>query len=326
MSTEAVPLVGRRPARPLAWIAGVLVLISMSALPLAGPYALGLATEVLIFAIFAMSLNLLVGFTGLFSFGHAAFFGIGAYTVVILDAQFGISPWIGLIGGVSLAVVAAAVIGRLSVRVGGIAFLLLTMAFAQLVYSVSLRWRDVTGGSDGLSAVQSPGILNFSLADRVVNYYFTLAIFVACFTALHRILTSQLGHSFLGVRENEPRMRAIGFDVERVKLQSFVIAGAFAGLAGGLYAFYNAFVSSDALHWSLSGDALIMVILGGVGTLAGPVVGAALFLLAKNFISSYSDYWMLAIGVIFVACVMFFRDGIYGTLRNKLVGRGTSGE
>ena len=152
-------------------------------------------------------------------------------------------------------------------------------------------------------------------------YFTMLAFLIACFAALRRLLDAPLGHVFVGIRENEPRMLAIGYPTRAYKLLAFVIAGAFAGLAGGLYAIFNSFISPDAVHWTASGDILIMTMLGGAGTLIGPAIGAGIFLLMKNVVSSYSDHWLAIIGIIFVCCVLFFPGGIWGTLRETRLWR-----
>ncbi len=297
-----------------AWtpLAGILILLA--ALPLyAGPYFNNLLVEVLIFGILAMSLDLLLGYTGLMSFGHAAFFGLGAYVTVILGTTYGLDGWTGMAAGVGAAALAAAVIGSFCTRVNGIPFLMLTMAFSQLLYSLSLKWREVTGGSDGIGGLARPTLFGRSLIDPHLFYYVVLAVFVVAFFAMHRLIASPLGHVFVGIRENEQRMLAIGYPTRRYKIIAFTIAGSFAGLSGGLYALFNGFISPDSLYWTASGDVLIMVVLGGAGTLTGPVLGSAIFMLMKNIVSNYTDHWMLIIGAVFVACVMFFRRGAYGS-------------
>ena len=303
----------RALARALPWLA---CLAALAALPWLGSnYFIQVGSEILIFAIFAMSLDIVLGYTGLLSFGHAAFFGLGAYTLVLLAAQFDIPPWPGLAAGVIVAAAGAALIGFFCVRVSGIPFLMLTMAFAQLLFSVALRWRDVTGGTDGMAGPDRPSIAGYSLDDSTTMYYVVLAAFALSFAAMRRLLASPLGHGFIGIRENEARMRAIGYPTRRCKLIAFTIGGAFAGLAGGLYAIFNAFISPDSVHWSASGDVLIMVTLGGAGTLIGPVIGTATFLLLKYLVSAESQHWLLIVGLVFIACVMFFPRGIWGTAR-----------
>ena len=293
-------------------LAAVLALV-----PLSGGYVTGLAAEVLVFAIFAMSLDLLIGYTGLLSFGHAAFFGLSAYTVVTLGVHLGVNGWWGFFAGIVVSAIGAAIIGFFCIRVSGIPFLMLTMAFSQLLFSVSVKWRDVTGGTDGLSGFRRPSLFGMSLDDRTTQYYVVLVGFLLVFWFLKRLIRSPLGSIFIGIRENEARMRAIGYPVQRFKLISFVIAGAIAGVGGSLYAFFNAFVSSDILHWALSGDAIIMVILGGTGTIVGPVIGTGIFLLLKNFVSSHHEYWMLWVGIVFILCVMFMREGVWGLIVKK---------
>lgn len=300
--------------RFLAW---TIFLVVLALVPLTGDYATGLVCEVLIFAIFAMSLDLLIGYTGLLSFGHAAFFGASAYTVAILGVHLGISAWIGFLAGIVISAVLAAVIGFFSIRVTGIPFLMLTMAFAQLLMSTAITWRSVTGGTDGLSGLRRPSLFGWSLDDRAVQYYVIAIGFVLVLWFLRRLIASPLGSIFIGIRENEQRMRAAGYPVQRFKLIAFTIAGALAGVGGGLYALQNAYVSSDILHWSLSGDAIIMVILGGTGTIVGPAIGAGIFLMLKHVVSSHTDYWALCVGIIFIFIVMLLPQGIWGWLRQR---------
>ena len=307
-----------RPTTAQTRIAELGTLFVLSLLPLAmSDYPRALASEIFIFAIFAMSLDLIFGFTGLMSLGHAAFFGLGAYAVAILGAQFGLNPWLGVVAGVALAGCGSALIGFFCVRASGIPFLMLTLALSQLVYSVALKWRGVTGGSDGIALAEKPSFFGFDLSHSLVMYFMALSFFAAVYWGLRRLLNAPLGHAFIGIRENEERMAAIGYSTRAYKLLSFTIAGAIAGLAGGLYAIFNGFISSDAVYWTASGDILIMTMLGGAGTLIGPAVGAAAFLLMKNVVSSYSEHWLAVIGITFICCVMFFPGGIWraGQLR-----------
>jgi branched-chain amino acid transport system permease protein len=306
-----------RPATMQTRAASLAALAVLIVLPfLIGDYPRALVSEIFIFAIFAMSLDLLLGFTGLMSLGHAAFFGLGAYAVAILGVQFGLNAWLGVAAGVVIAGAGAAMIGFFCVRTGGIPFLMLTLAFSQLVFSVALKWRDVTGGSDGMAIAEQPGFFGFSLSKSLPMYFMALCFFVLAYSGLRRLLNSPLGHAFVGIRENEPRMLAIGYPTRAYKLIAFTIAGAIAGLAGGLYAIFNGFISSDAVYWTSSGDILIMTMLGGAGTLIGPAIGTAAFLLMKNVVSSYSEHWLSIIGVTFICCVMFFPGGLWGTLQN----------
>jgi branched-chain amino acid transport system permease protein len=298
-------------------IAGLVALLALLALPFAvSDYSRTLIAEIFIFAIFAMSLDLLLGFTGLMSLGHAAFFGLGAYAVAVSGTMFGINAWIGLTAGIALAALAACLIGWFCVRTGGVTFLMLTLAFSQLVFSVALKWRDVTGGSDGLAIAEKPSFFGFDLSNSLVMYYMALAFFVLIFSGLRRLINAPLGRVFVGIRENEPRMMAVGYPTKTYKLISFTISAAIAGLAGGLYAIFNGFISADALYWTASGDVLIMTMLGGAGTLIGPAIGAGVFLLMKNVVSSYNEHWLAIIGITFICCVMFFPAGIWGAMRD----------
>jgi branched-chain amino acid transport system permease protein len=293
-----------------------LVLLALLALPfLLTDYPRALISEIFIFAIFAMSLDLLLGFTGLMSLGHAAFFGLGAYAVAVLGTQFGVNAWLGVAAGIVVAGCGAALIGFFCVRTGGIPFLMLTLAFSQLVFSVALKWRDVTGGSDGIAIAERPGFLGYDLSHSLVMYFMALSFFAMTYWGLRRLLNAPLGHAFVGIRENEQRMMAIGYPTRAYKLLSFTIAGAIAGLAGGLYAIFNGFISADAVYWTASGDILIMTMLGGAGTLIGPALGAAIVLLMKNVVSSYSEHWLAIIGITFICCVMFFPGGLWGSLQ-----------
>lgn len=297
--------------RPAVFLA-LFALLALA--PFAGDYALGIIAEILIYGIFAMSLGLLIGFTGLMSFGHAAFFGISTYTVIALGVHFGISGWWGMAAGIGLSAVAAAFVGLFCIRVSGIPFLMLTMAFSQLLFSLALKWRSVTGGTDGLTGFVRPTLFGISLDDAVARYAVVAVGFLLVLGFLYLLVRSPLGSIFIGIRDNEQRMRAIGYPVQRFKFLAFTIAGTLAGVGGALYAFFNAFVSTDILHWALSGDAIIMVVLGGSATVFGPAVGAAIFLLLKNIVSSQSEYWMLWIGATFILSVMFLRQGVWGFL------------
>jgi branched-chain amino acid transport system permease protein len=310
IATTSRPSTGQRSAVEF------LVLLALLALPfLMTDYPRALVSEIFIFAIFAMSLDLLLGFTGLMSLGHAAFFGLGAYAVAVLGTQFGVNAWLGVAAGIVVAGCGAALIGFFCVRTGGIPFLMLTLAFSQLVFSVALKWRDVTGGSDGIAIAERPSFFGYDLSHSLVMYFMALSFFALTYWGLRRLLNAPLGHAFVGIRENEQRMMAIGYPTRAYKLISFTIAGAFAGLAGGLYAIFNGFISADAVYWTASGDILIMTMLGGAGTLIGPALGAAVVLLMKNVVSSYSEHWLAIIGVTFICCVMFFPGGLWGTLQ-----------
>jgi branched-chain amino acid transport system permease protein len=288
----------------------------------ASQYSSGLLTEIYIFAIAAMSLDLLMGYGGLVSFGHAAFFGLGAYTTVIGAMKFGLDPWISVVLGVMLSAAISFAVGAMCVRMTGVVFFMLTLAFAQLFFSVAMKWRWITGGSDGIGGMLRPSIAGLSLGDPAVMYFVGLAAFVLSLVLLRLVINSQFGHALVGLRENEGRMRALGYPVTLIKLVAFTIAGLFAGFAGALYALYNGFVSPDSLSFGLSGTFLLMVVLGGAGSLTGPAIGAGVFLLMKQIISSHTEHWLSIVGIVFICCVMFFRGGIHGLIERLRPGAG----
>ncbi len=310
-SAPQIPLQSRRTVLTALIMVGALTIYPF----VVGDYGRAIVAELFVFGIFAMSLDLLLGYTGLMSLGHAGFFGLGAYVVIVLGSLFGLNAWLGVFLGIAVVTLAAFAIGYFCVRTSGFPFLMLTLAFSQLIYTVALKWRDVTGGSDGIGIPEKPKFFGFDLAHSLPMYFMTFLFLLLCFIALRRLVASPLGSAFVGIRENESRMLAIGYPTRRYKLASFTIGGAFAGFAGGLYAIFNGFISPDAVYWSASGDILIMVMLGGAGTLIGPVFGSAAFLLMKNLVSSYSDHWLLIIGSIFVASVLFFPGGIWSIFR-----------
>jgi branched-chain amino acid transport system permease protein len=290
-------------------------------------YILSLAIEVLIFAIFAMSLDLLLGYTGLASFGHAAFFGLGAYIAAYISSSSNLA--LGLTGNLLVTlplvilgtVLAALVIGFFALRTTGIYFLMITLAFAQMLFSIAIRWSSITGGSDGLAGVPRPSIglgpWNYTFNSRESFYYLVLVFFLLAWWLLRRIVDSPFGWALRGIRENEPRMRALGYHTFRYKLAAFVMAGAFAGLSGMLLVQFFRHAAPDNLYWTMSGQVMIMLIIGGAGTLTGPILGAFLVRLLPNLASTYTDRWQTLVGVVFILFVLFAPRGIMGLLRTR---------
>lgn len=277
------------------------------------PYAVTVLTDVLIFGLFAMSLDLLLGYTGLVSFGHAAFFGVGAYVAGLVGIRFGPELYLILPAATIAAALTALVIGYFSIRTSGVYFLMLTLAFSQMVYAAVFKATPLTGGSNGLAGIPRPTLaFGLGFSDSTSFYYLALAVFVLSYWLLSRIVASPFGRSLRGIKENESRMRAIGYAVQRYKLAAFVLAGAFAGAAGALRADFYYFVAPDTLYWTTSGNVLVMVIIGGAGTLAGPALGAGLVLVLQNLISSYTDRWPLLLGAIFIVFVLRAPNGIVG--------------
>lgn len=315
--------IGRPVAARRVPHAGALLALAAAVLPplLLSGYALDSLSEVGVFAIAAIGLDLLLGYGGMVSFGHAAFFGLGAYTTVLVATTYDVSPWLGLLAAVALTAVAAALIGAFCVRLNGVSFFMVTLAFSQLLFSAAVKWRWLTGGSDGVGGLDRPSIFGISTDDPKPLYWLMLALLLASMAVMRVLVRSQFGRALVGVRENELRMAALGVRTRQVKLLAFIVGGALAGVSGGAYAFYNSFVSPESLSFATSGMLLLMVVLGGKGTIVGPLIGAAFFLLMKNTVSSHTEHWMLIVGGIFIACVLFFPDGIYGLVRRLLQRR-----
>lgn len=283
---------------------------------LASEYYIALATKMIIFALLAMSLDLLLGYTGLASLGHAAFFGVGAYTVALLLLRANVNPWLAMPLGIVAATGIGALFGVLALRARGSYFLMITLALSQVLWGIAFGWRSLTRGDDGLPDVPRPDFGGlWSLASNLSFYYFVLIVAVLAAGVLLAVVNSPFGHALRGIRESETRMSALGYDVWRYKYGAFVLAALFAGLAGCLYAYYNRFVSPDYLHVVRSAEALIMVILGGAGTLIGPAIGAATIVFLEDTISSYTEHWLLVLGLIYVAVTLFAPQGIVGFVR-----------
>ena len=289
------------------------------------PYK-SLATQVLIYGLFALGFNLLYGYTGLLSFGSAADWGLGADGAGIALAKLGVtSLWLSLLAGLVFAMVGGVVFGYLCLRRRGIYFAMLTLAFAQLLYFIAFHLADWTGGDDGLRGITVPALalpgLRVSLDDSTTFYYFTLVLVGVAVAALKRILDSPFGAVLQAIRENSDRATACGYDIARVKHLSFVFYALFAGLAGALDALRLTVVPIESLHWSTSGQVVIMTLLGGAGTFFGPFVGAAAFLVLEDAIAVVTESWPLVIGAIFMVFVLFLPKGIWGTLIGGFHGR-----
>ena len=308
--------------------AAALAALPPAAAALDESFLIGLFTRIFIYALAAVSLDLILGFGGMVSFGHSAYFGAGAYVVGILSfhAADGGSPagWSSLAGLESaltawpLAAAAAAVlallVGAVSLRTSGMYFIMITLAFAQMLYYffVSL---EAYGGDDGLGIGRRNRVPGLDLENETVFYYVCLAALAVFLLLGRRLVHSRFGMVLQGCKENEQRMQALGFPVYRYKLAGFVLAGAVAGLAGALMANYMGFVSPGLMHWTVSGEIMVMVILGGMGTLMGPVVGAAALLLLEEALSAYMEHWMVVLGPLLVLVVLFARYGVWGWLR-----------
>lgn len=288
----------------------------LASFPFAGAtFYTELVTKVMILAIFAMSLDLLVGYTGLVSFGHAAFFGIGAYTLGLVAPKYDAANlWLTLPAAMLAAGLAALVVGVFVVRAKGIYFIMVTLAFAQMFYFV-FHDTKFGGGSDGISMNFKPvasigGFLPFDLASATHSYYFVFTAMLLVFVFLRVLLRSAFGRALQGIRSNEHRMRSLGFPVYRYKLASFTLAGALAGLAGYLSAMQFGFVNPEIISWHQSGNVLLMLILGGVGSLYGGIVGAFAFVALQELYQSVTTHWQLLLGVTIILLVIFLPGGL----------------
>jgi branched-chain amino acid transport system permease protein len=310
------PLLGRAPSTAGAalyrFAPYIIALAVLLVLPLAsGSYTVRILSKVLIFALFAMSLDIVMGYTGMRSFGHAAFFGFGGYMTGILSVKLGMTSfWVILPITLLSCAVLSAIIGYFTLRVTGVHFLLVTMAFGQLLSQIATRWHTVTGGSDGFGGIKYPN-LGFEISwDPTKFYFFTLIFFIICFLLLNRFMKSSFGRSLIGIRENEGRMRSLGFNAWVIKYFGMILAGVFAGMAGMLYAYLNKAMTPLDLALETSALPMLMVIMGGGATLWGPALGATAIVLVQSYAGIFvPDRWPLVLGILYVVCVMFLQGG-----------------
>jgi branched-chain amino acid transport system permease protein len=271
------------------------------------------AVDILCWALLAVSVDMLLGFTGLLSFGHAAFWGTAAYATGLTAIHWGLPFPLAVLAGALTAAALAAPIGYLAVKRTGIYFAMVTLAFAQMIYYVANNRRELTGGENGLQSVPRE-LLGLDLSDEYYFYYAALPIVLLGLWAAWRIVHSPFGRVLIGIRDNPARARALGYQVHRYKLTAFVLSGFIAGLGGGLFAMAHRFVTLDTLHWTTSGKVVIIVVLGGIGTLWGGVVGAALLVRLEDWLS-FSGFEAIGLvtGALFVVVVLLFRRGLWGT-------------
>lgn len=308
MATDVRPL-------PLA-----LVLLGLLLIPAVGSaYLVDLTTEILIYCLFALSLNVLLGFAGSVSFGHAAFFAIGGYTAAILQTTYQWPLPLSLLGALVLTGATATVIGYFCVKLDEIYFAMLTLAFSMFVWAIAFKWRDVTGGDDGFVGVTVPALLD----DRAAFYYFALAMVGVSTALLWWLARSGFGAGLLAIRQNSLRAQFIGMDVKRMRLAAFVIAGIFAGIAGALLALYNRGMYVETAFWPESARVLIMVLLGGINAFFGPIIGAAVLYLLDALIGQVTVYQPMVFGLILLAVVMFAPEGLSGLYASARRRRGS---
>lgn len=304
-------------------VLGALLWLLLLTVPLwvvtAGGYV-DLASRVLVIGLAALATNLLVGHSGVMAFGHAAYFGISAYATGLIMKHLVPSTPVGLLAGIVVGTAGGAVIGYLLARLRGIYFALATIAFGQVFFFIAFRWNAVTGGDNGLTFQRLPidfGIGQLNLTSSTVYYYFVLALFALCALLMAVILRSPFGHTLLAMRENERRARFLGIPVNRHLWIAYTVSCLFVSVAGALYGLLNNFVNPHDLHWTQSGDFVLMAVIGGMRSFWGPLIGAAIFVVAQDSLSSITDNWMFYIGLIFVLVVLFLPRGIAGLLQRK---------
>jgi branched-chain amino acid transport system permease protein len=283
-------------------------------------YSLTILIEALIFGLFAMSLDLMVGYCRLYSFGHAAAYGLGAYSAALILTQLQLPLPIGILLAVLMTILTAVPIAWICTRSTGVSFAMLTLAFAQLGYAMLFRFRDITGGSDGITGIPRPsgpfGMTWFQ--GKTGYYYLVLGCLLGSYLLCRAIVRSPFGAVLAGIRENEAKTVALGYNTRGYKIATVVLAYGFGGLAGALYAAFAGFASPELFFWLVSGRVLIMVVVGGAGTLIGPILGGVFFVFLEHQLSQLTDLWPLIFGSIFMAFVMFAPEGIWGLLRSRL--------
>ncbi len=291
--------------------AAAVALCALAAAPLwiPGGYYLNILSQILIYAIFALGLNLLVGYAGLVSLGHAGLFGVACYAVAWLVAA-GAGQLVAALGALAVLLATTAAFAVLSLRSAGIGFLMITLAIGQILWGMAYRWIDLTGGDNGINLAARPQPFGISLAFATPFYYFTLIVFLVALASVAVFIASPLGASLKGTRDQPRRMSALGYNVWLIRFLAFLFSGLWSGVAGLLFCYYNQFVSPNVLSLGSSAEALLMVISGGSGTLLGPIAGAALVVVMKNVASAYIERWNFLLGAIFVAIVLFMPEGL----------------
>jgi branched-chain amino acid transport system permease protein len=296
-----------------------LILVVMP--PFYTSYWITLSTQMLIYGILAMSLDLLIGYTGLSSFGHAGFFGSSAYVVAVLAARYKIGFLTCFVSGVAVTIMISMIFGLLVAHATGVYFLIITLALGMVLWGLAFRWVTMTGGDNGISGIPRPDLgLPISLKDPLTFYYFILAFFLVCLILMAIYVRSPFGHSLKGVRESESRMRVLGYHTWLHKYLSYVSAAAFGGVAGALWAYFDGFISPYNMDLTASIEIILMVILGGPGTLIGPALGAGIIVFLKNFISAYTQRWLLILGTIYILTILYAPQGLMNLLKDWLKG------
>jgi len=309
-------------SRLLGAASSILLLV---VLPILLPtYPVFVLTSVLIFAIFAMSLDVLIGYLGYTSFGHAAFFGLGAYAAVLSALRLGHGFWVNLLLGLAAVLLVAMAVGAIALRTSGLPFIMISLALAQALWGLAYRWARVTGGDNGLSVAMRPDVPFLGrLESSRAYYYFVLVVFAMAVAVLGMLVRSPFGLSWRGIRDSEIRMQVLGYHTWLHKYLAYITAAVFGGLAGILNATLTGFVSPETLAVSTSATAIFMVILGGPGTLVGPSLGAGVVVVMRQIVSSVTERWTLVLGIVYVATVMFMPGGLLGTIGRLTFGIGS---
>lgn len=306
----------------------VLILLLLTVLPFfVDLFYQTFLTELFVWILFAISFDLIFGYTGLLSFGQALFFGLGSYTVTILMRQFGFNTELSLLLSIVIPILFAWFVGYFSVKLTGIHFVIITIIFAIIGNIIGDTWTSFTGGSDGLTFSPPPfrlGLFQIDLMDIKGNYYFVLTVVAISYLFLRRMVQSPLGKVFISIRENEDRARLIGYNVQRYKLIAFMIAGGLSGLAGGLYSLTLKYASAGYLHWSVSGHAVVYTIVGGMGTLMGPALGAGIVMSLEHYLINYLQATDLVVGIVLVFMVLVAPKGLVGLIQSKFKRRKAS--
>jgi len=301
----------------------VLALVALAAFALlpfaAGPFWMGLATQMLIFGLLALSTDLLLGHAGLFSLCHASFFAVSAYTVAILQVRYGVPTALAAPAGLLAGTLLAAVFG-LAVRTRGVYFILVTLALGYVVWGVAHRWSWFTGGDNGVTNVPFPAVGPFRIETHTGYYYLVLAVIAACALAYRALVRSPFGLALRGIKASESRMRSLGYRTGLHLYAAFVLSGAIASLAGVLYVYYNRFVNPVSASFPVSVEAVLMAIVGGTGTVLGPFLGSAIILGLRNWVSSFFEFYAAVLGIVFIATVLWAPGGIVGLARRLREG------
>lgn len=311
----------------------LMVVVALAAfvliVPNSGSFIVLLATRAMAFAILAMSVDILLGFTGLSSLGQAAYFGVGAYLTAVLAAKFqfgmGMDFWIVVVLGMMIGAALAAIFGLFAIRAGGVYFLMITLALGQCVWGLAYRWNSLTGGDNGMTISGRPSF-GLNLANDVTFFYLVFGFFVVSMGAMYVLVRSPFGRSLAGIRERELRMQVLGYNTWLHKYIAFIIAGAFGGLSGVLWAHTNGHVSPETLVLTTSVDALLMVVLGGAGTLIGATLGAVIIFGMREFLSTLVPWWQYALGAVYVLTILYLPTGLMGIPARIRQARGQAGK